>query len=286
MKIYTGYIIADLAMKRSSCHREVRAGELVFAEGAPASGLFIVLTGKIEITKATPTGEKKVNEIGPNGVFGEIGLITEDGVRTATARAMEDSLLLEIQRNPIQSLRDMGEFGGTIKLLKHVVCILADWLRTMNAAAAAGEGEPSANEGADTRAGGNPTASGVIHSHLPKGFFQRSAPRTRLEDGQYLCHKDDLPDGFYFVHTGCLEVLNADSQDPEARASGEMRGPTVVGEVGYFSGEPRLVSLRAKGEVSYTHFSGEYFEELEETRPEKALEVLFAAAQSIVALVR
>ena len=43
MKLLTGYILADLVMKRTSCHREVAAGEVVFEEGAPASGLFIVL---------------------------------------------------------------------------------------------------------------------------------------------------------------------------------------------------------------------------------------------------
>jgi CRP-like cAMP-binding protein len=285
MKLNTGYIIADLEMRRSSSHREFGAGDLVFAEGEPASGLFIVLTGKVEIVKATDSGEVKVTEIGPKGVFGEIGLITEDGVRTATARAVETSLVLEVQRNPIQALRDMGEFGGTAQLLKQVICILAEWLRSKNATAVSGDACSGIPEH-DAETGGISAAAKVIKSHLPKKFYQRSAPQSSLADGNFLCRQGDRPDGFYFIHSGCLEVLKSDSPESEEHKSGEVRGPTVVGEIAFFSGERRLVSLRAKGDVSYTHFSGDYFEELEEKRPDKALEVLLAAAQSIVALVR
>jgi CRP-like cAMP-binding protein len=278
MKLLTGYILADLVMKRTSCHREVAAGEVVFEEGAPASGLFIVLTGRIEIVKRAGSegDETVIAQVGPNGVFGEIGLISEGGVRTAKARAAEASLLLELRNNPIQMLRDMGETGASIQLLKRVVCVLADWLRSKNAAD---------NLSVSSSATGPSKAAAVIQAHLPKGFFRRSAAQVRLEDGQYLCRQGDRPDGFYFIHSGVVEVLHSDDAESEERKTGEMRGPTVAGEIGYFSGEPRLASLRALGVVNFTHFPGYDFEELEEKDPEKAMEVLLAAAQSIVALV-
>lgn len=273
MKFETGYMIADLALQRTSSHREVAPGELVFAEGDPASGLFIVLSGKIEISGASAEGEVKLAEVAPGGIFGEMGLISEEGRRVATARAAEPSLLLEVGGNPIQLLRDLGEPGGAVALLKQVVCILAEWLRS-KAPAGEGGGQPDAK------------AAGIIESHLPRRSFWRAAPRLRLEDGQYLCRQGERSNGFYFIHSGAVEVLQGDGPEGGEAKAGEMRGPTVAGEIGYFSGERRLASLRARGEVIYSVFSGDEFEELEETKPDKAIEVLIAAARSIVALVR
>lgn len=275
MRLNTGYIIADTVMKRSACHRQLEAGEVVFAEGDPASGLYVVLTGRIEIIKPGPDGsELRLAEVGPDGVFGEMGLIVESGTRSATARAMEPAQVLMVPNNPIQTLREMGEIGGTVQLLKHVICRLAEWLRAKNEAPADGS-QRTGDEAART------AAAEVIRSHLPRQFLGLYTPRTRLEDGGYLCQEGDRPDGFYFIHSGTLQVLRREAAEP----IGELQGPTVVGEVGYFSGERRLVSLRASGEVVYSAFSAEAFEELEENHPEKAIEVLIAAARSIVALV-
>ncbi|MES2466100.1 MAG: cyclic nucleotide-binding domain-containing protein [Verrucomicrobiota bacterium] len=283
MKLLTGYALADLLMNKSSYHREVGPGEVIFKNGAPASGLFIVLEGKVEIIKTTETGGMRVGEVGPHGVFGEMGLIREGGVRAATARALEPSLLLEMRNNPIQMLQKIGEINATIVLLKRMICVLGEWLRSQIDASGTSRGLTPVPP---HRALRDREASDRIKEHLPKGFFQLSPKRMVLPDGQYLCRQGERPDGFYFIHKGTLEVLKQEIASPSQHKIGELYGPTVAGEVGYFSGEPRLVSLQAFGEVVYTHFSGEDFEKLEEKHPDRALEVLLAAAQLIVCLVR
>jgi CRP-like cAMP-binding protein len=282
MKLLTGYAMADLVLNKSSCHREVGPGEVIFKEGAPASGLFIVLQGKVEINKTTETGEERLGEVGPNGVFGEMGLIREGGVRAATARALEPSLLLEMRNNPIQILQRIGEINATMILLKQMICVLGEWLRAQNDAGGTNRGPSSVTQRRDLRV---QEAADKIKEHLPKGFFRLSPKRILLHDGQYLCRQGEPPDGFYFIHQGRLEILKKPVTEPTHQKIGELYGPTVAGEVGYFSGEPRLVSLKALGKVAYTHFSGTDFENLEENHPDKALEVLLAAAQSIVCLV-
>jgi cAMP-dependent protein kinase regulator len=279
MKLFTGYLIADHAIKRSSCHRELAAGEVVFHEGDPASGLFIVLEGRIEIVKTGESGDVRLAEVGPNGVFGEMGLVAEGSRRSATARATEPSVVLEVANNPVQMLREMGETDAAIVLMKQVICALSEWLRS-------GRGSTSDTAAPVVESGRDEEAAMVIKSHLPKAFYQWNAKRVPLPAGTYLCHQGDRPDGFYFLHSGTLEILKRDSPDDEEKVVGEIKAPAVAGEVGYFANERRLASLRAKDEVSYSPFSDWDFEDLQEENAEKALDVLMAAARSVVALIR
>ena len=284
MKLLTGYATADLVMNKTSCHREAGAGEIIFQEGAPATGLFIVLEGKVEIIRTTGTGTVRLGEVGPGGVFGEMGLIMEGGVRTATARALEPSLLLEMRNNPVQLLQRIGEINASIVLLKRIICVLADWLRSQGEAGGTTHGGPSVPLPRPVGDQGQGAAE-IIKEHLPKKFFQLSPTQIVLADGQYLFRQGERPDGFYFIHSGTLEILKKEDHHAVQHKIGNLTGPTVAGEVGYFSGEPRLASLLAFGPVVYTHFSGADFGKLEEKHPDKALDVLIAAAQSIVGLV-
>jgi len=284
MKLQTGFLLADQALNRLSCRREVGAGEVIFTEGAPASGLFIVLSGKIEIVRATGAGETRLDEVGPEGVFGEMGLISEAGVRSATARASEPSLLLEVRSNPIQMLSEIGEVHAALGMLKQVICVLGGWLRTQNGrtsdANATGKPLPPEDEAAEN------DAAEVIRKNLPKGVLKLFPKQDQLPDGQFLCRQGEKSNGFFFVHRGTLEILKLGDPQGGEQQIGTMQAPTVAGEIGYFSSQPRLVSLRASGPVAFTCFSGYDYEILEEIDPEKALEVLLAAAQCVVSLVR
>jgi CRP-like cAMP-binding protein len=279
MNLQTGFLIADHALQKASCRRKVGAGEVIFTEGAPASGLYIVLSGKIEIIKATASGEVRLSEVGPDGIFGEMGLISEGGVRSATARASEPSIILEVRNNPIQMLSEMGDVYAVLALLKQLVCVLSEWLRTQNSRLdGAYEQSPVGENGAGQE------AVEIIKANLPKNFLNYFPQLEQLEDGQFLCRQGDKSQGFFFIHKGVLDILISDNGHGDARVIGKMQAPAVAGEVAYFSNQPRLVSLRASGPVTFTSFSGYDYELLKETQPEKALEVLLAAAQCIVSL--
>ncbi|MDX6767626.1 MAG: cyclic nucleotide-binding domain-containing protein [Candidatus Methylacidiphilales bacterium] len=279
MQLQTGFLLADQALKKASCRREIGVGETIFTEGAPASGLFVVLSGKVEILKATPEGEVKLNEVGPDGIFGEMGLISEGGVRSATARAAEPTVLLEVRNNPIQMLSEMGDVYAALALLKQLICVLSEWLRTQN-----NHVDSTNDPSVVTRDKAGIEAVGIIKANLPKDTFKFFPKEEQLVDGQFLCRQGEPSQGFFFIHRGVLEILKSDDAQGGEHVIGSMRGPTVAGEVAYFSDQPRLVSLRASGPVTFSIFSGYDYELLKETKPEKALEVLFAAAQCIVAL--
>lgn len=74
---------------------------VVFSEGQRGDSAFILTKGKIEIS-GTVDGRKKVFAIlSPISLFGEMALILEEGTRTATAIALEDSEVIVFTRDDL-----------------------------------------------------------------------------------------------------------------------------------------------------------------------------------------
>ncbi len=79
--------------------RIVESGTVVIEEGAEAQGLYVVVEGEVDITKADDAGDTVVLAYLKEGeVFGEIGLI-EDSVTTATATAAGHTVLLFLSKS-------------------------------------------------------------------------------------------------------------------------------------------------------------------------------------------
>lgn len=68
-------------------HRAYAAGEPIVREGAPASALYIILSGKVHFERAEGSGSP-VATAGPGDFFGELALI-EEHPRSATVVADE-----------------------------------------------------------------------------------------------------------------------------------------------------------------------------------------------------
>lgn len=74
--------------------REVRRGDVVFREGEDGEHVFLVLDGKMKITRSGGSGDREnlLAVLGPGDVFGELSLF-DPGPRTATATALADGQL-------------------------------------------------------------------------------------------------------------------------------------------------------------------------------------------------
>jgi CRP-like cAMP-binding protein len=67
---------------------------VLFREGDPPNGLYVVISGAIAVTR----GKNLIERIGPNGSFGVWGLF-DDRPQLATAKAEEGSQLFFVPRN-------------------------------------------------------------------------------------------------------------------------------------------------------------------------------------------
>ena len=81
---------------------------LLIKEGETGDSAFLLLEGKISITKETMYGEDYVVTIiegGGDEFFGEVNLI-DKGVRTSTIKTVEDSTILEVTRSRLKNFMD------------------------------------------------------------------------------------------------------------------------------------------------------------------------------------
>ncbi len=93
----------ELAMVDSLMHeRRYIADEVIFDEGEEGQGLFLVLSGRVRIN-LPPSVEQVVIELGPGAFFGEVALL-DKSIRTAQARAIEDSQIVALFRAEFYSL--------------------------------------------------------------------------------------------------------------------------------------------------------------------------------------
>ncbi len=84
--------------------KNYKKGAVIVEELTEAERFFIIYKGKIEITKRFEGDEEFVLSVQSDGdFFGEMALLDE-GRRSATARALEPTLVLEISRNNFETL--------------------------------------------------------------------------------------------------------------------------------------------------------------------------------------
>lgn len=82
----------------------LEAGSILFHAGQPGEALYVVKRGAIELYIKDTAGQKiALNTVSVGQVFGELALL-DHGPRTATACALEDSELLELDRDDLLML--------------------------------------------------------------------------------------------------------------------------------------------------------------------------------------
>ncbi|HEV8338567.1 MAG TPA: SLC13 family permease [bacterium] len=78
------------------------AGALIFAEGAPADGLYLLESGRVLISVETAGGEQPIADLRGPANFGELGLLLAR--RTGAARALSDVRLWRLPRHRFEQL--------------------------------------------------------------------------------------------------------------------------------------------------------------------------------------
>jgi CRP/FNR family cyclic AMP-dependent transcriptional regulator len=93
----------DLSMVDDLLHeRRYLADEVIFDEGEEGQGLFVVLEGRVKVVRP---GNPSIQllEFGSGSFFGEVALL-DQSMRTAQARAVEDTLIVALFRAEFYSL--------------------------------------------------------------------------------------------------------------------------------------------------------------------------------------
>ena len=108
--------------------RTYRPGEVVFVEGDIGRALFILESGKVELTRRGPGGETRtLYTMKPGEWFGEMALL-ESLPRSATATATETSRLHLLYRTKLEALLQSEPRIG-VTIMGHLARLLSTRLR-------------------------------------------------------------------------------------------------------------------------------------------------------------
>ena len=122
---------AVLRIAATASEQRLRRRDVLFRQGEPADFLYVVVEGRIAISNEGPEGkESMVAIMTRRDLFGEMGLFDRLG-RSATARALERSVVAAVPYSPIRAL-----YEDQPSLLWPVVRLLAGRLRGMDNALA------------------------------------------------------------------------------------------------------------------------------------------------------
>lgn len=107
-------VIAQITERATWLHLD--AGDLLFADGDHADSAYLVLSGRLSVTR--PGGSRRP-DVGRGGIVGEFGLL-EDRPRTATVRALRDSSLARLSSVDFASLT-AKQPGVAMGLVRRIV---------------------------------------------------------------------------------------------------------------------------------------------------------------------
>ena len=110
--------------------QDIAAGKDLFREGDPGDGLFLVISGEINITKRAPDGEHALARLGSGGVLGEMSLLTADA-RSASGRALADTRVLHLPAARFRALLAADSIAAH-KVVAAIAEVLARRVATMN----------------------------------------------------------------------------------------------------------------------------------------------------------
>jgi CRP/FNR family cyclic AMP-dependent transcriptional regulator len=108
-----------------------RGGELIFKEGGTGGELYLILEGKVRISREVAgMGEEALAVLGPGDAFGEMSLV-DDFPRSADAKVHERCRLLVLEKDAMEDLLFL-EKDLAYEILWNFVKILSARLRETN----------------------------------------------------------------------------------------------------------------------------------------------------------
>ena len=115
------------ALRRGIIDVQLDRGERLFTEGDDGDKLYIILTGKIKLTKAAPDGRENLLSVhGPGEMFGELSLF-DPIPRTSSATAVTSARLAGLAHDDLRTW-----LSTRPEVAMHMLQALAQRLRRIN----------------------------------------------------------------------------------------------------------------------------------------------------------
>ena len=87
-------------MKDGELGRDYAEGEIIFKEGDEGDRMYVIQSGRVQITKKTSSGDLTIATLGKGEIFGEMALF-DRLPRSATAAALDEARILSIDKKKL-----------------------------------------------------------------------------------------------------------------------------------------------------------------------------------------
>ncbi len=107
-------------------------GKPIFKEGEQTKGIYLVKSGKVEISKHTPDGWKQTLAIlMENHIFGELSVIEDKATHGADATAIESTEVFRLKTEDFKAL-EKSDMTVMYKIMKTIARIASKNVHSMN----------------------------------------------------------------------------------------------------------------------------------------------------------
>jgi len=114
------------ALQQTAVRKEYRKGQILFSEGEPSRGFFLVVTGTVKIYRVGPDGRERVLHVVEQGdAFAEAAMFMEAYPATAEALTAGTTVIL-LEKNGFKQL-----LSHDPKLSFKIIGTMVKWLRQM-----------------------------------------------------------------------------------------------------------------------------------------------------------
>jgi len=79
-------------------------GQVICRQGDPADSFYLIRIGFVKVSEHHPGGEMVLSYLSRGNYFGEIGLLSDEGIRTATCSALDHVELVRINRDDFRAM--------------------------------------------------------------------------------------------------------------------------------------------------------------------------------------
>ena len=115
-------VIAEISLKK---------GDILFNDGEDTKGIYLIRSGKIEISKLTADGWKQnLAILNPNQFFGELSVM-EKRSHEATATAIDNTTLFLLPKEGFEKIEKEKTILA-LQITKKIALVLSKNLRNMN----------------------------------------------------------------------------------------------------------------------------------------------------------
>ncbi len=112
--------------------KEYPKGQIIFKEGSPTEGIFLVKKGRVEISKTTPDGWQQTLAVFTDGhFFGELSVIEDKELHGATAKAVENTEVFLLRKEDFKALED-SDLKVMYKIMKTIAQVACRNVHSMN----------------------------------------------------------------------------------------------------------------------------------------------------------